>query len=138
MQKKSLAKNLSTQPAVIKKPIKESIPKEDLLRLKRLAKEYIVPEKSTLIVSVILMLIIAGTTALHAWLVKPALDMVFVEKDATMLLIIPIAILVITVIKGFSTYFQELLMSLLTMRMAANMRRNLYAYFINSDIASLH
>ena len=122
----------------IKKPVIKSVLKEDLSRLTRLTKEYIVPEKITLIISIVLMLVIAGTTALHAWLVKPALDSVFVKKDATMLLIIPIAILVITVIKGFSTYFQLLLMNLLTMRMAANMRRNLYAHFINSDIALLH
>jgi len=117
---------------------KKSILKEDFSRLKRVAREYIIPEKKTLIISIILMMVIAGTTAIHAWLVKPALDSVFVKQDATMLLIIPIAILAITVIKGFSTYFQLLLMNLVTMKMAANMRKKLYSHYIYSDIAVLH
>ncbi len=117
---------------------KKSILKDDWLRLKRTANKYIIPEKITLIASVILMLVIAGTTALHAWLVKPALDSVFVKQDTSMLLIIPIAILAVTVIKGFATYFQLLLMNLLTMRMAANMRKDLYSHYIYSDIAVLH
>jgi len=117
---------------------KKSILKEDFSRLKRVAREYIIPEKKTLIISIILMMVIAGTTAIHAWLVKPALDSVFVKQDATMLLIIPIAILAITVIKGFATYFQLLLMNLVTMKMAANMRKKLYSHYIYSDIAVLH
>lgn len=117
---------------------KKSILKEDWSRLKRVTREYIVPEKKTLIISIILMMIIAGTTSIHAWLVKPALDSVFVKQDASMLLIIPIAILAVTIIKGFATYFQLLLMNLLTMRMAANMRKDLYSHFIYSDIAVLH
>jgi subfamily B ATP-binding cassette protein MsbA len=117
---------------------KKSILKQDWSRLKRVAREYIVPEKKTLIISIILMMVIAGTTSIHAWLVKPALDSVFVKQDTSMLLIIPIAILAITIIKGFATYFQLLLMNLLTMRMAANMRKDLYSHFIYSDIAVLH
>ncbi|MCE3254523.1 MAG: msbA [Rickettsiaceae bacterium] len=117
---------------------KKSILKEDLSRLKRICKEYVLPEKKSLIISVALMMVVAGTTTLHAWLVKPALDSVFLKQDATMLVVIPIAILLVTVIKGFATYFQLLLMNLLTMRMAANMRKNLYAHFIRSDISFLH
>ena len=109
---------------------KKSILKEDFSRLKRVAREYIIPEKKTLLISIALMMVIAGTTSIHAWLVKPALDSVFVKQDARMLLIIPIAILAITIIKGFSTYFQLLLMNLVTMRMAANMRKDLLTIFI--------
>ncbi len=117
---------------------KKSILKEDYSRLKRVAREYIIPEKTTLIISIILMMVIAGTTSIHAWLIKPALDSIFVDKNASMLLLIPIAVLVVTIIKGFATYFQLLLMNLVTMRMAANMRKDLYAHYIYSDIAVLH
>jgi subfamily B ATP-binding cassette protein MsbA len=103
-----------------------------------LAKEYILPEKKSLIISILLMWVIAGATTLHAWLVKPALDSVFVKQDKNMLLIIPVAILLVTVVKAFATYFQELFMSLLNMRMAANMRKTLYGHFIKSDVAFLH
>ena len=117
---------------------KKSILKEDLQRLKRVFKEYVWPQKSTILMSIFLMVVIAGTTSIHAWLVKPALDSVFVNQDSTMLVLIPIAILVITVIKGFSTYFQLLLMNIVTLKMTAEMRKKLYTHFIFSDISFLH
>ena len=117
---------------------KKTILKEDFSRLKKLIKEYIIPEKKTLFTSIALMFVIAGTTTIHAWLVKPALDSVFLKQDSKMLIVIPLAILAVTIVKGFSTYFQGLTMNLLTMRIAANMRKILYAHFIKSDIAFLH
>jgi len=84
------------------------------------------------------MLVIAGTTSFHAWLIKPALDSVFVEKNTTALIFIPIIVLIVTVIKGFATYYQLLTMNLLTMRITSDMRLRLYEHFIRSDIAKLH
>lgn len=105
---------------------------------KRLSKEYVIPHWKTFALSIVLMLVIAGTTALHAWLVKPALDSVFVKKDVSMLLIIPFVVFVVTVVKGFTTYFQLLTMNVLTLRIVSDMRLRLYAHFIRSDIAKLH
>jgi subfamily B ATP-binding cassette protein MsbA len=105
---------------------------------KRLIKEYIIPNYKMFFASIILMLVIAGTTALHAWLVKPALDSVFVEKNTSMLLIIPLLILITTAIKGFSTYFQLLTMNVLSLKITSAMRVRLYSNFIKSDIAKLH
>ncbi len=116
----------------------KSVFNQDLGRVKRLSKEYIIPHAKTFALSISLMLVIASTTSIHAWLVKPALDSVFVKQDESMLLLIPIAILAVTIVKGFATYFQLLTMNLVTMRIAADMRKKLYAHFINSDIAVLH
>ena len=110
----------------------------DIDLIKRLIKEYIIPHYRTFLISISLMLLIAGSTAFHAWLIKPALDQVFVKQDKNMLILIPLVVLVVTIIKGFSTYFQLLTMNLLTARITADMRKRLYAHFINSDIAMLH
>lgn len=112
--------------------------KKDAHLIKRIIKEYIIPHKKTFLISIILMLIIAGTTAFNAWLIKPALDQVFVKQDHTMLILIPLVVLTVTIVKGFSTYFQLLTMNLLTARITADMRKRLYAHFIKSDIATLH
>ncbi|MBM3579163.1 MAG: ABC transporter ATP-binding protein, partial [Alphaproteobacteria bacterium] len=105
---------------------------------KRITCEYVIPHKKTLALSVVLMLLIAGTTSLHAWLIKPALDSVFVKKDQTALWFIPLVVLLVTVVKGFTTYFQLLTMNILSMRITADMRVRLYEHFIRSDIAKLH
>lgn len=106
--------------------------------IKRITKEYIFPHWKTFLISVVLMLVIAGTTSLHAWLIKPALDSVFVEKDYHALIYIPIAVLMITFIKGFSTYYQLLTMNILSLRITSDMRIVLYKHFIKSDISKLH
>jgi subfamily B ATP-binding cassette protein MsbA len=106
--------------------------------LKRITKECVVIHWRTFLISVALMLVIAGTTSFHAWLIKPALDKVFVQKDHFWLIWIPVVVLVVTVIKGFATYFQLLTMNVLSMRITADLRKRLYSHFIKSDIAKLH
>ena len=105
---------------------------------KRITKEYIFPHWKTFMVSISLMLVIAATTSLNAWLIKPALDLVFVEKNTNALIIIPIVVLIITVVKGFSTYFQLLTMNVLSLRIMSDLRIRLYSHFIKSDISKLH
>ena len=85
-----------------------------------------------------LMIVIAITTSYQAYLVKPALDEIFVNKNTAMLVFIPIVILVVTVIRGFATYFQLYTMSLINLCITASMRKKLYAHFIYSDISTLH
>jgi subfamily B ATP-binding cassette protein MsbA len=105
---------------------------------KRITQEYIFPHWKTFMVSISLMLVIAATTSLNAWLIKPALDSVFVEKNTNALIIIPIVVLIITVVKGFSTYFQLLTMNVLSLRIMSDLRIRLYSHFIKSDISKLH
>ncbi len=106
--------------------------------VKRVVKEYIIPYRNTFFISMALMLVIAGTTSLHAYLVKPALDAVFVDKKMGALVVIPIIILLVTIVKGFATYFQLLTMNVLSLRISSDMRMKMYAHFIKSDIAKLH
>ena len=106
--------------------------------LKRITKECIMIHWRTFALSIALMLVIAGTTSFHAWLIKPALDKVFVEKDHFWLVWIPVIVLLVTIVKGFATYFQLLTMNVLSMRITADLRKQLYAQFIKSDIAKLH
>lgn len=106
--------------------------------VKRITREYMLPHYKTFLISVALMLLIAGTTSLHAYLVKPALDAVFVDKKQNALIIIPLVVLLVTVIKGFATYFQLLTMNILSMRITSDMRIKMYAHFIKSDISKLH
>jgi subfamily B ATP-binding cassette protein MsbA len=105
---------------------------------KRIFQEYIWPHRKTFFISISLMLVIAGTTSLHAWLIKPALDSVFVEKRSNALVVIPLVVLVVTVIKGFATYFQLLTMNILSLRITSDMRLRVYSHFIKSDISKLH
>ncbi len=112
--------------------------KDNFYLAKRLFKEYVFRYKFKFLISILLMFVIAGTTAAHAYLVKPALDEVFVKKNTAVLVIIPVIIMIITIIKAFSSYFQMLIMRYINLYIMADLRKELYGHFIYSDISDLN
>lgn len=112
--------------------------KDNLYLAKRLFKNYVFPYKFKFFVSILLMFVVAGTTAFHAYLVKPALDEVFVNQNTAVLITIPLIIMIVTIIKAFASYFQMLLMSYVNILITADLRKELYNHFIYSDISTLH
>ena len=73
----------------------------------RLIRNYILPHKLSIFFALIMMIISAGATGLHAWLVRPALDEVLIKGNKEMLILIPIAIVITTLCKGVSTYLHS-------------------------------
>jgi len=81
---------------------------------------------SKFVLAMLSMLIVGATTSALAFLVKPALDEIFLKKNADMLMWIPIAVIVIYIIKGVCNYTQTILMSFIGQRIVADLRNNLY------------
>ena len=119
---------------------KNTVPnyKDNLYLAKRLFKNYVFPYKFKFFLSILLMFVVAGTTAFHAYLVKPALDEVFVKQNTAVLVIIPVIIMVVTVIKAMASYFQMLLMNYVNIYITSDLRKELYNHFIYSDISTLN
>jgi subfamily B ATP-binding cassette protein MsbA len=78
--------------------------------LKRLYNDYTKKYVRKIIFSVFLSLIVAGSTASIAWLLDPAIKKIFIEKDQTLIFIIPILIIVAFTTKGLSLYFAKVTM----------------------------
>ena len=78
--------------------------------LKRLYNDYTKKYVRKIIFSVFLSLIVAGSTASIAWLLDPAIKKIFIEKDQTLIFIIPIIIIVAFTTKGLSLYFAKVTM----------------------------
>lgn len=72
------------------------------------------------------MLLVGAMTSALAFLVKPALDDIFLKKNADMLVLMPIAVIVIYIIKGVCSYTQTILMSFIGQRVVADLRNKLY------------
>lgn len=72
------------------------------------------------------MLVVGAATSALAFLVKPALDEIFLKRNAAMLTWIPVAVIVIYLIKGGCNYTQTILMSFIGQRVVADLRNNLY------------
>ncbi len=80
----------------------------------------------TLFLATICLLVVAGTTAVSAYLIKPALDDVFISKDGRMLKLIPIAVVIVYFLRGLGIYGQEYLMSHVGQNIIRRLRNRLY------------
>jgi ATP-binding cassette, subfamily B, bacterial MsbA len=84
------------------------------------------PHASKFMLAMLCMLVVGAMTSALAFLVKPVLDEIFLKKNADMLIWIPIAVIVIYMIKGVCSYTQTILMSFIGQRIVADLRNNLY------------
>jgi ATP-binding cassette, subfamily B, bacterial MsbA len=105
--------------------------------LKRLLKQFVNPYYSKLALAIVAMVIVAASNAFHAWLVKPALDEIFVHLNKEMLVIIPVAMVSVGVIKAGATYFQNFYMKFVGQRIITDIQAKLYAHLIYSDLPYL-
>ena len=87
-----------------------------------------------LIIAIIAMIVIAGCNALQAWLLKPALDDIFLKKDITKLLTIPIIIVIVTLIKSVASYFQSYYLKFINQKITINMQEKLFSHLIYMDL----
>lgn len=71
-------------------------------------------------------LVVSGTTAASAWLLKPAIDEVFINKDVTMLNLFPLIIIGLYIFRGIGIYGQEYLMSYVGQDIIRQLRERLY------------
>ena len=72
------------------------------------------------------MLVVGTSTSALAFLVKPALDGIFLKKDAQMLIWIPLVVIFIYLAKGLCSYGQMVLMNYIGLRVVADLRGSLY------------
>ena len=75
--------------------------------LKRLYNNYTKKFIYKIILSVIFSLIVAASTSAIAWLLDPAIKKLFIEKDQSLIFIIPAAIILAFALKGGSLYFAK-------------------------------
>jgi len=70
--------------------------------------------------------IVAATDGALAWLVKPIMDRIFVERNAEMLRLIPLAIVGLYVVRGVGRYVQNYFMRYANLRMVMDLRTDLF------------
>lgn len=100
--------------------------------------DWVKPHFHLLIFAMFCMLVVALTTAGSAYLVKPVLDKIFLEKNLRMLKLLPLAILVLYAIKGIFFYLQTYLMNYVGQRIVTNLREKLYAHIIDLPLSYFH
>ena len=75
--------------------------------IKRLYNNYTKQFLPKILLSVFFSVFVAGSTASIAWLLDPAIKKIFIDKDQTLIFIIPLAIILAFSTKGASLYFAK-------------------------------
>ncbi len=94
--------------------------------------------KFRLFLAMLCMLVIAGTTSTVAFLVKPVLDDIFVNKNTGMLKLIPIVVIFIYFLKDTATYGQAYFMNYVGQKIIRELRNILYDHIQDLSISFFH
>ncbi|MFH0958473.1 MAG: lipid A export permease/ATP-binding protein MsbA [Pseudomonadota bacterium] len=87
---------------------------------------YLRPYIGKLLVASCCMLGVAVLTASLAYLVKPALDEIFFEKNLNMLMLIPVVVACVYIIKGFCDFGQYYLMAYVGQSIIRDLRKEMF------------
>lgn len=92
--------------------------------------KYVRPYWMWLVISAVCAGGVSAMTAALAWLVRPVLDDIFIDKDVNMLFILPGVLVLVGLLKGAFSFCQSYLMEYTGSRVIMDIRRRLYNHII--------
>ena len=103
--------------------------------LKRLYSEYTRKHLKQIFLSLFFAMFVAGSTSAIAYLLDPAIEKIFIEKDQTLMVIIPLFIIVAFATKGLSLYMAKVLMIGVAEEVRKEMQCDMLNNLISADTA---
>ncbi|MDC1272888.1 ABC transporter ATP-binding protein/permease [Pelagibacteraceae bacterium] len=100
---------------------------------KRLYKDYSKKYINKILISVFFGVLVAASTSAIAWLLDPAIKKIFVEKDQSLIFIIPLLIIIAFTIKGFALYFAKAIMIRVAEEIKKILQSQMAKSLINAD-----
>jgi len=100
---------------------------------KRLYKDYSKKYINKILISVLFGVLVAVSTSAIAWLLDPAIKKIFVEKDQSLIFIIPLLIIVAFTVKGFALYFAKAIMIRVAEEIKKTLQFQMAKSLINAD-----
>ena len=104
---------------------------------KRLYKDYSRKYLGKIILSAFLSILVAASTSSIAWLLDPAIKKIFIEKDQSLLLIIPLGIILAFSVKGISLYMARAIMISVAEEIKKTLQVHMLSSLINSDTQTI-
>ncbi len=99
---------------------------------KRLYRDYSKKYLNKIILSAFFSVLVAGSTSSIAWLLDPAIKKIFIEKDQSLIFIIPLFIIIAFATKGVSLYFAKATM----IEVGESIKKNLQFDMVNTLIGT--
>ena len=101
--------------------------------IKRLYNNYTKQFLPKILLSVFFSVLVAGSTASIAWLLDPAIKKIFIDKDQTLTLVIPFAIILAFSTKGASLYFAKTILIRVGQEITKTLQFEVMKSIINAD-----
>ena len=104
---------------------------------KRLYNDYTRKYLRQIFLAIFFSLLVAGSTSSIAWLLDPAIDKIFIQKDQSLLLLIPFLIVLAFTVKGVSLYLAKIMMINVAEEIKKKLQIDMLGTLINADTQSI-
>jgi subfamily B ATP-binding cassette protein MsbA len=104
--------------------------------LRRLARNYLGPRMGALTVAVACMVVAAAMNGLIAYLLGPVVQQIFVDRNARMVAVLPLIVVVVVAVRAIATFLQETTLTGIAERVVSDVQRDMLASQIRLDIAT--
>ncbi len=94
--------------------------------------------RGKLSLSFIAMVMVAGASAAIAWMIKPLLDEILVNKNADLLYVLPVFIVLAYLVKGAGAYVQLYAMGFIGQDIVRKVRDRLLSHLLHLDLGFFH
>ena len=101
--------------------------------LKRLFSEYTKRHLIKIFIAIFFAFLVAGSTSAIAYLLDPAIKKIFIEKDQTLILIIPVCIVLAFATKGIALYVAKVLMINVSAEVSKDLQCDMLGNLIYAD-----
>ena len=101
--------------------------------IRRLYEDYIKLYILKILLAAFFSILVAVSTSATAWLLDPAIEKIFLNKDKTLIIIIPIAIIIAFSTKGIALYQAKILMIHISEEVKKMLQIDMLKSFINAD-----
>ena len=100
---------------------------------KRLYKDYSKKFLNQILLSAFFAILVAGSTAGIAWLLDPAIKKIFIEKNQSLILLIPFLIILTFAVKGIALYLAKTIMISVAEEVKKALQSEMVKSLINAD-----
>ena len=104
----------------------------------RLLRDHMRAHVPRIAAAMVCMAIAAGATAGLAKIMEPILDEIFIKQDRAQLKFVAIGVLAVFMVKGASTYAQNVLMNWVGFRIIADFQIRMFAHLMRADLVFFH
>ena len=101
--------------------------------IKRLYKDYTIRHLNKIVIAIIFSVLVAASTSGIAYLLDPAIEKIFIEKDRTLKYLIPLLIILAFTTKGVSLYIAKVIMINVSQELKADVQKDMIKSLISSD-----